>query len=92
MRARRFALTSCGGRWEDVLLTSCRPWSTDGRWVAVVDGRVLGPSEAGQLYTDCRDHRQVQRIRHAGYEIEAPDVSPRGPNPNAAERERWGFW
>jgi hypothetical protein len=92
MRAQRYVLTSCGGRWEDVLLTSGRPWSTDGRPVAVVGGRVLGPSEAGHLYTDSRDHRLVDRIRHAGYEIEAPDASPRGPHPGAAERERWGFW
>jgi hypothetical protein len=92
MRARRFVLTSCGGRWEDVLLTSSRPWSPDGRPVAVVEGRVLSPGQAGHLYTDSRDYRQVERIRNAGYRVEAPDASPRGPHPDAAERDRWGWW
>jgi hypothetical protein len=89
IRATRYVVTSCGARQEDVLLTGQRPWSRDGWPVAVCNGRILTPGEAGTLYTDSRDYRQVQRVRLAGYRVEAPDATPRGPHPRAAERQGW---
>jgi hypothetical protein len=86
-------LAPCGERHDVALLTTAPPWSRDGRPVCVLNGRAYRPGELpeGVLVTRSRDFRQVEALRRAGFQLEAPDVSPRGPNPAAAERGLWGW-
>jgi hypothetical protein len=88
-------LAPCGEKHTVVLLTTARPYSRDGRPVCVLNGRAYGPGELpeGVLVTRSRDFRAVEALRRAGFRLEAPDASPRGATPNAADKADWGgFW